>query len=290
LTRVNAMKIESTPALITTKTYQQLCQLIFDHSRIHLGPSREGLLTSRLQIRLHQLGLSSWEHYCQLLMNGDNADEIDAMIDLISTNHTQFFREASHFQRLAEDLLDPLLLDCPDSQRGLRCWSAAASSGEEAYSLAMVLSEFARRHGGAPEWSIEASDISRKALLRARSAIYNLDALHLPSPDWLARYFQRGTGPYEGQGKLKALIRDKVRLRRINLFQDNYPFTQLFHLIFCRNALIYFAVDSQNQLISRLHSMLEPGGLLVIGHSDSLVHLRHDFISLGGGIYRRARP
>jgi chemotaxis protein methyltransferase CheR len=284
------MKIESTPALITTKTYQQLCQLIFDHSRIHLGPSREGLLTSRLQIRLHQLGLSSWEHYCQLLMNGDNADEIDAMIDLISTNHTQFFREASHFQRLAEDLLDPLLLDCPDSQRGLRCWSAAASSGEEAYSLAMVLSEFARRHGGAPEWSIEASDISRKALQRARSAIYNLDALHLPSPDWLARYFQRGTGPYEGQGKLKALIRDKVRLRRINLFQDNYPFTQLFHLIFCRNALIYFAVDSQNQLISRLHSMLEPGGLLVIGHSDSLVHLRHDFISLGGGIYRRARP
>jgi len=284
------MKIESTPALITTKTYQQLCQLIFDHSRIHLGPSREGLLTSRLQIRLHQLGLSSWEHYCQLLMNGDNADEIDAMIDLISTNHTQFFREASHFQRLAEDLLDPLLLDCPDSQRGLRCWSAAASSGEEAYSLAMVLSEFARRHGGAPEWSIEASDISRKALQRARSAIYNLDALHLPSPDWLARYFQRGTGPYEGQGKLKALIRDKVRLRRINLFQDNYPFTQLFHLIFCRNALIYFAVDSQNQLISRLHSTLEPGGLLVIGHSDSLVHLRHDFISLGGGIYRRARP
>jgi chemotaxis protein methyltransferase CheR len=284
------MKIESTPALITTKTYQQLCQLIFDHSRIHLGPSREGLLTSRLQIRLHQLGLSSWEHYCQLLMNGDNADEIDVMIDLISTNHTQFFREASHFQRLAEDLLDPLLLDCPDSQRGLRCWSAAASSGEEAYSLAMVLSEFARRHGGAPEWSIEASDISRKALQRARSAIYNLDALHLPSPDWLARYFQRGTGPYEGQGKLKALIRDKVRLRRINLFQDNYPFSQPFHLIFCRNALIYFAIDSQNQLISRLHSMLAPGGLLVIGHSDSLVHLRHDFISLGGGIYRRARP
>lgn len=284
------MKIESTPALITTKTYQQLCQLIFDHSRIHLGPSREGLLTSRLQIRLHQLGLSSWEHYCQLLMNGDNTDEIDAMIDLISTNHTQFFRESSHFQRLAEDLLDRLLLDCPDSQRGLRCWSAAASSGEEAYSLAMVLSEFARRHGGTPEWSIEASDISRKALQRARSAIYNLDALHLPSPDWLARYFQRGTGPYEGQGKLKALIRDKVRLRRINLFQDNYPFSQPFHLIFCRNALIYFAVDSQNQLISRLHSMLAPGGLLVIGHSDSLVHLHHEFISLGGGIYRRARP
>ena len=284
------MKIESTPALITTKTYQQLCQLIFDHSRIHLGPSREGLLTSRLQIRLHQLGLSSWEHYCQLLMNGDNADEIDAMIDLISTNHTQFFREASHFQRLAEDLLDRLLLDCPDCHKGLRCWSAAASSGEEAYSLAMVLSEFTRRHGGAPEWSIEASDISRKALQRARSAIYNLDALHLPSPDWLARYFQRGTGPYEGQGKLKALIRDKVRLRRINLFQDNYPFSQPFHLIFCRNALIYFAIDSQNQLISRLHSMLATGGLLVIGHSDSLVHLHHEFISLGGGIYRRARP
>ena len=284
------MKTETKIVPITTHAYNQLCQLIFEHSRIHLGPSREGLLTSRLQIRLRELGLASWEQYSQLLKDGDNADEIDAMIDLISTNHTQFFREPSHFQRLADELLDPLLLRCPDSQRDLRCWSAATSSGEEAYSLAMVLSDFASRHGGSPEWSIEASDISRKALQRARTAIYKLDALHLPSPDWLARYFQRGTGPYEGQCKVKPVIKDKVRLNRVNLFQENYPFNKLFHLIFCRNVLIYFALDSQNQLVEKLHSKLVPGGLLVIGHSDSLMHLRHDFISLGGGIYRRGSP
>jgi chemotaxis protein methyltransferase CheR len=284
------MKIESAPSSISVSTYQQLCKLIFDHSRINLGPSREGLLTSRLQMRLRELGLASWEQYTQLLKNGDNSNEIDAMIDLISTNHTQFFREPSHFQRLIEELLDPLLLDCPDSQRDLRCWSAATSSGEEAYSLAMVLNEFAIRHSGIPEWSIEASDISRKALQRAQSAIYDLDALHLPSSDWLARYFQRGTGPFEGQCKVKALLRDKLKLRRVNLFQTNYPFAQLFHVIFCRNVLIYFDLDSQSQLIERLHSILMPGGLLVIGHSDSLVHMRHDFISLGGGIYRRSSP
>ncbi len=283
------MRIDTTPATIHTRTYQQICQLIFDHSRIHLGSARKGLLTSRLGSRLRQLGLTSWEEYAQLLKDGDQGDEIEAMLDLIATNHTQFFREPTHFQRLADELLDPLLLDCPDARRDLRCWSAATSSGEEAYSLAMVLGEFAIRHGGIPEWSIEASDLSRKALQRARSAIYNREALHLPDSDWLARYFQRGTGPYEGQCKVKATIRDKVRLRRVNLFQDNYPFSGLFHLIFCRNVLIYFDLDSQSQLIERLHSMLVPGGLLVIGHSDSLVHLRHDFTSLGGGIYRRSR-
>ncbi len=282
------MTIDITPAPINAKTYQQICQLIFAHSRIHLGPARQGLLTSRLGSRLHHLGLASWDDYGKLLRDRDHGDEIETMLDLIATNHTQFFREPSHFQRLAEELLDPLLLDCPDARRDLRCWSAATASGEEAYSLAMVLSEFAIRHGGIPEWSIEASDLSRKALQRARAAIYNRDALHLPDPDWLARYFQRGTGPYEGQCKVKAAIKDKIRLRRVNLFQDNYPFSRLFHLIFCRNVLIYFDLDSQGQLIERLHSMLAPGGLLVIGHSDSLVHLRHDFISLAGGIYRRS--
>ena len=281
------MKIGRPPATITPATYQQLCQLIDTHSRIYLGPGREGLLTSRLGMHLHQLGIESWEAYGELLKDRNHSAEIDNLIDLVSTNHTQFFREPTHFQRLSDGLLDQLFLDCPQAREHLRCWSAATSTGEEAYTLAITLCEFALAHGGLPQWSLEASDISRKALRRAEAAIYPLSALHLPTPDLLARYFQRGTGPYEGQCKVKSRIRELVRLQRINLFQEHYPLTKPLHLIFCRNVLIYFQVDSQAQLVQRLHTMLAPGGLLVIGHSDSLVHLCHDFTPLGGGIYRR---
>jgi chemotaxis protein methyltransferase CheR len=276
-----------TKAEISEKTYQKFCQLIFQHSRIFLGPGRQGLLVSRLDTRRVKLGLETWENYIQLLNAGNNADEIDTLIDLIATNHTQFFREPSHFQRLADGLLEQLLLDCPQARQQLRCWSAATSSGEEAYSLAIMLSEFANSQAGSPGWSIEASDISRKALQRAESAIYALKALHLPRPELLARYFQRGSGPYEGQAKVKAAIRDQVKFRRINLFQESYSLTQPLHLIFCRNTLIYFQLESQKQLVSRLYSMLAPGGLFVIGHSDSLVQMQHSFSALGGGIYRR---
>jgi chemotaxis protein methyltransferase CheR len=284
------MKIGSVPATISATTYEQLCGLIYEHSRIDLGPGREGLLTSRLGLHLHELGIESWEDYRDLLRDENNSDEHDVLIDLISTNHTRFFREPNHFQRLADGLLNQLLLDCPQARQDLRCWCAAASTGEEAYSLAITLSEYALSHGGTPShWSIDASDISRKALLRAERAIYPLNSLHLPHPELLARYFQKGTGPYEGQGKVKTNILEKVRLSKINLFQKTYPLQQPIHIIFCRNVLIYFSIECQNQLLQRLHSILAPGGLLVIGHSDSLVHLEHDFISLGGSIYRR-RP
>ena len=285
---VAPIQIGPPPTAIAEQAYQKLCRLIFEHSHIHLGPGREALLTSRLGVHLRQLGLESWEHYVEILRDGANSEQIGVLIDLISTNHTQFFREPSHFRRLSEGLLDQLLLDCPQADHELRCWSAATSTGEEAYSLAIMLSEFAISHGGLPSWIIEASDISRQALRRAQAAIYKLDTLHLPRPELLARYFQRGSGPFEGQCKLKAMIRERIKLRRINLFQNSYPLIRPFHVIFCRNVLIYFRSDSQRQLVERLHGMLAPGGLLVIGHSDSLVHLRHDFSSLGGGIYRRS--
>jgi len=275
-------------AAISERTYQNLCNLIFKYSRISLGTGREGLLASRLGTRLGKLGLETWESYLQILNDDKNMEEIDILIDLVSTNHTQFFREPSHFQRLNDGLLAQVLQDCPQARQELRCWSAATSSGEEAYSLAIVLSEFVSKHSGLANWNIEASDISRKALQRAEAGIYPIKALHLPRPELLARYFQRGSGPYDGQCKIKSQIRDKVSLKRVNLFQDFYPIEQPLHLVFCRNVLIYFQPESQGQLVARLFGMLAPGGLLVIGHSDSLVHLQHGFLPLGGGIYRRS--
>ena len=274
---------------ITEATYRGLCDLIHRHSRIHLGANRHSMLASRLNLRKQSLGLKSWESYYDHLLQHKNQDEINTLIDLIATNHTQFFRERSHFERLQTEILDRVLADCPGASKQLLSWSAACSSGEEAYSLAITIHDYLQqRLGTKSDWAVHASDISRKALKYATDAVYPSDRLNLPKPEWLARYFSRGSGPYEGKCRVKRLIRDRVKLKQINLFQKTYPLPLPIHLIFCRNALIYFAQDSQEQLVERLHGMLCRGGFLVVGHSDSLACLRHDFESLGGGIFRRS--
>jgi chemotaxis protein methyltransferase CheR len=274
---------------ISEPTYRALCELIHRHSRIHLGANRHSMLASRLNLRRRSLGLTSWEAYYNHLLTQSNAEEIDTLIDLIATNHTQFFRERSHFERLQADILDRIIAECPGASRQLVSWSAATSSGEEAYSLAITIHDYLqKRPGAALDWAVHASDISRKALKIAADGIYPSTSLNLPEPEWLARYFRRGSGPYEGQCRVKQCIAERVKLKQINLFQQTYPLPQPIHLIFCRNALIYFAQDSQEQLVSRLHDRLCRGGFLVVGHSDSLACLRHDFESHGGGIFRRS--
>ncbi|MEB3296735.1 MAG: protein-glutamate O-methyltransferase CheR [Cyanobacteriota bacterium] len=274
---------------ISEPTYRGLCELIHRHSRIHLGANRHSMLASRLNLRRQSLGLKSWDLYYNHLLQYNNQEEINTLIDLIATNHTQFFRERSHFERLQTEILDCVLTECPGASRQLVSWSAATSSGEEAYSLAITIQEYLQgRVGAKPDWLVHASDISRKALRIATEAIYPSTSLNLPKPEWLARYFRRGSGPYEGKCRVKPVITDRVRLKQINLFQQTYPLPQPIHLIFCRNVLIYFAQDSQEQLVERLHGMLCRGGFLVVGHSDSLACIRHDFESLGGGIFRRS--
>lgn len=270
-------------------TYRGLCDLILRHSRIHLGSNRQSMLASRLNGRRLQLGLKSWDAYYEHLSQRQNNEEIETLIDLIATNHTQFFREKSHFERLDSEILDRILAECEGAANQLVSWSAASSTGEEAYSLAITIdSHLQKRLGAKPNWIVHASDISRKALKIASAAIYPSSSLNLPKPEWLQRYFKRGSGPYEGQCRLKPLITDHVKLQQINLFQKTYPIAKPIHLIFCRNVLIYFAQESQQQLVARLHEMLCPAGILVVGHSDSLACFHHDFESLGGGIYRRS--
>lgn len=274
---------------ISARTYRGLCELIHRRSRIHLGPNRQSMLTSRLNLRRQGLGLNSWDAYYNHLLHPNNQDELDNLIELIATNHTQFFREISHFERLQATILDGILSDCPGAESQLSSWSAACSSGEEAYSMAITIHAYLqKRPGPQPNWIVYASDISRKALTIASKGIYAQSSLHLPKTEWLARYFRRGNGPYAGQCRIKSLITERVRFKQINLFQDIYPLPQSLQLIFCRNVLIYFAKDSQEQLVSRLHGMLCRGGYLVVGHSDSLASLRHDFESLGGGVFRRS--
>lgn len=273
---------------MSTQSYQYLCELIHFHSRIHLVPSKLSLLTSRLARRLRELGMSSWEDYVALLER-HGEEEVATVIDLVATNHTHFFREAVHFEILKTNLLEDLLRHIPTAQQGMRCWSAASSSGEEAFTLAMVLSEFtAQKHVGL-NWEIVGTDISRRAINKAQQAVYALDRLGLPEPFYLHKYFQKGSGPFEGWCKVKSELQKKVRFQCMNLFGDVRLMPSKQHVVFCRNVLIYFDHPSQSQLIQRLHEALEPGGYLIVGHSDSLLRIHHGLKSLGNGIYQRER-
>jgi chemotaxis protein methyltransferase CheR len=275
-------------ATLSEQTYEFLAELVYERSRIRLGFDKQSLVSSRLGQRLRVLGLTSYEEYCRLLQSPLAEDEISELIDLISTNHTHFFREAAHFDILQRHVLPNLLGRLGPLPRPLRFWSAAASSGEEVYSLAIVLAEFARMRP-ACMWQIDASDISRRMLDRCRRGIYAAGRVELPSSDLLPRYFQRGHGEREGFYRVKAEIRRAVAVHHINLFQPHYPLPRGHDVIFCRNVMIYFDVPSRELLVNRLTEQLAPGGYLFVGHSESLIGIRHSLQTVWPSVYCRAQ-
>lgn len=273
-------------ATLSATAYRTLVALVYEHSRIHLGPDKQPMLANRLRKRLRTLGLVSYDEYCALLQSAQGPDEIEHLVDLIATNHTRFFREPDHFTFLTGRMLPALLPQLRTRGSTLRVWSAAASSGEEPYTLAIVLAEFFR---GQPQvyWFVEASDISHPMLERAERGIYPLDTRHVLPPELLRRYFQRGTGPHTGTCRVKPDLRQQVRFQRINLFQPEYPVPREQHVIFCRNVMIYFDLPSRATLVQKLIRQLAPGGYLVIGHSESLLGIRHELEPVQQSVFRR---
>lgn len=274
-------------APLSPEAYQTLVALVYQHSRIRLGTDKQPMLANRLRRRLRELKLDSFDAYCARLQSRDGPDEIGHLVDLISTNHTRFFREPEHFTFLTRRILPVLGARSAADRSPLRLWSAAASSGEEPYTLAMVLAEYHRDHP-ATDWQVDASDISQRMLDQARRGVYRMEAAQSLPPDMLRRYFQRGVGIQEGTCRVKAELRERVRFHRINLFQTDYPVPHGLHVIFCRNVMIYFDLPSREIVIQRLSRHLTPGGHLIIGHSESLMGVRHDLETVGQGIYRRS--
>ncbi|MFZ4730968.1 MAG: CheR family methyltransferase [Pirellulales bacterium] len=270
---------------LSHEAFEWLSRLVYDQSRICLGDDKRILLASRLTQRLRDLGLGSFEDYCDRLAAPDGVDEVTELIDLVSTNHTRFFREPIHFEILRR-LLPELASRAARDGRSLSLWSAAAASGEEAYSMAIVLAESAGERSGVG-WRIEASDISRRMLERCRMGIYELSKVHLPTAVWRARYFLRGFGEREGMARVKPALRRRLTVRQVNLFQDFYPVPLDQDVIFCRNVMIYFDQPSRVALVERLTAQLAPGGYLFVGHTESLIGIPHALESCGPSVYRR---
>lgn len=264
--------------------YEFIRSLVYEHSRINLGAEKRELVAARLGKRLRATRLATVGEYCDLLRGGHD-DELGHLIDAISTNHTFFFREMPHFDFL-RDRLVPELLAQPRTQRGpvFRVWSAACSSGEEPYSLAIALADTL---GDDWPWRIEGTDISRRVLARARAAIYPEEVVkRLPASD-VRDHFQRGIGPQDGNYRVKPTLTANVGFHHLNLLQGNPPFQEPFHLILCRNVMIYFDRPTQEELVNRLARWLRPGGYLFVGHSESLGAIRHPLKAVCPAVYRR---
>jgi chemotaxis protein methyltransferase CheR len=270
--------------VLTPEAYRYVVDLVYQHSRIRLGEDKQALLANRLRHRLKELAISSYKKYCQLLDPVAGPEEIEHLVDLITTNHTKFFREPEHFSFLAKKALPALLPRHLKDGVPLKVWSAACSSGEEPYTLAIALSEAMRAYPSVP-WEIFASDISRRMLDRAQQGIYRMEAVEPVPPDLLKRYFQEGVGARTGFCRVKAEVRSRVMFHRINLFQPEYPVPSRFQVIFCRNVMIYFDAASRATLVHRLSQHLAHGGYLIVGHSESLFGIRHSLESIQQGVY-----
>ena len=270
---------------ISPHVFDYIRRLVYQHSRISLNHDKMDLVNARLARRLRQLRLASLEEYYHLLRSPAGAEETGPLLDIISTNHTRFFREAQHLEFLSNAIL-PEMVGATSLTRPFRLWCAACSSGEEPYSLAIVLSEYFRQVAEST-WKIEASDISKRMLEHARAGIYEAERVELPAPELLSRYFQRGVGTFEGQYRIKRDVRKKIEFYRVNLFQPRYPFLSGLHTIFCRNVMIYFDLETQQHLIPRLTDLLLPGGYLIVGASESLLPFEHRLHYVRPSIYQK---
>lgn len=256
--------------------YQFLRDFVYQHSRINLGPDKQELVSARLGKRLRATNTATITDYCDLLRTPAGTEELGNLIDAISTNHTYFFREEGHFTALKEIIL-PDLVRRREKEKwyALRVWSAASSSGEEPYSVAMALEEYFSGKPNSWPRQIEATDISSRILAKAEAGIYPAETVSRISPAMVKTYFQTGYGEQTGLFRVKPSIRSLVRFRRLNLLEGQPPFTEPFQIIFCRNVMIYFDRPTQEELIKRLRARLVPGGYLMVGHSESLTGINH---------------
>ncbi|MNB73442.1 Chemotaxis protein methyltransferase Cher2 [compost metagenome] len=270
---------------MTDLEFTQLAELIKRRAGIHLKAEKRALLAGRLQKLVQDKGLASFSEYYNLLQgrNHTSAAELTQLVDRISTNHTFFMREQGHFTYFRQQVLPELLQQ--QGERDLRIWSAGCSSGEEPYTLAMLIDE-AFSGDGRRGWDTQllATDISNSALEAARRGRYSAEALGALPERWARRYFE----PEEkGYYTVKPAIRSQVLFRRFNLMDEKFPFTRRFHAIFCRNVMIYFDQATRIRLVHKFYEMTEPGGYLFIGHSESLDRERTAYRYVMPAVYRK---
>jgi chemotaxis protein methyltransferase CheR len=268
--------------VLTDSEFGRLRSIVRELTGIALTDSKRELVYGRLSRRLRKLNLSSFSEYCAIVETG-HGDELQELINAITTNLTSFFREKYHFEQLAAEAL-PYLAELRAATRRVRIWSAGCSSGEEAYSIAMVVREAQQRFAG---WDVRllATDIDSNVVATAVAGIYDADCLRGMDARRIARWF-KPCGTAAQQYEVADDLRSLITFRQLNLL-DGWPVKGPFDVIFCRNVTIYFDKDTQRQLFERAAALQEPGAWLFIGHSENLFNVTQRYKSVGRTVYRR---
>jgi chemotaxis protein methyltransferase CheR len=275
------------------KEFRLFRDLVYQNSGISLADAKKTMLHSRLQKRLRFHNLSSFSTYYELILSRSyEGDELREMINCVTTNKTDFFRESHHFEFVEETILPEIIAASATAgeSRKLRVWHAGCSTGEEPYSLAMVLRDSLKSN--IDRWDIRqlASDIDTNVLEHAKAGVYERDRFEQVPLKYRSQSFLTGTGERSAYVKIKSELLDMVTFRQINLLDPVWPIQSevRFDAVFCRNVVIYFDKPTQRTLFARFHKLLRPGGYLIIGHSESLLGVSTDFESLGHTIYRKS--
>ena len=268
---------------ISDRDLGTIMRLVYEKSGITLHSGKRALVTARLQKLLKSGGFGSFKEYVRFLQNDTSGDELAAMLDAIATNHTSFFREPQHFEFLANVVLPPLR--ARGESATILGWSAACSSGEEPYTIAMTAFEQFGEDAGRIV-RLLGSDLSTKAILRAEAGIYKVERIEGLPRHLVLKYFERRPTHPRGMIAVADPIRRLVEFRTLNLL-DQPPPGRPFDFIFCRNALIYFDRQIQQRVVQRLEERLARGGYLFTSHSESLNSLNHGLTWVAPAVYRR---
>ncbi|MFC5400989.1 CheR family methyltransferase [Undibacterium sp. SXout11W] len=256
--------------------FEWISRFMYDRTGITLNDGKQALVMGRLDKRLRKRGLTAYGDYFALLGLPGFEDETTVAIDLLTTNETYFFREPKHF-----DFLQKVIFPQYAKQRGLRIWSAASSSGEEAYTIAMMLAEYFPGDG----WEIIGSDISTQVLEKASRALYPMSAADKIPPSLLKKYCLKGRDEFEDFFLIDSALRSRVRFLPVNLIEP-LPDVGLLDVIFLRNVMIYFDQETKQKLVQRLVEKLRPGGYLFISHSETLNGMKTALKLVNPSIYR----
>jgi chemotaxis protein methyltransferase CheR len=260
-------------------TFRAIADLMHSAIGLSFAAHKKPLVASRLAPRMQRLGLPSFEDYYALIAGNDDQGEFQVAVDLLTTNETYFFREPAHFDLLEREL-------SRERPKALRVWSAASSFGDEAYSIAMLLSDLQQQGRIGADWSILGTDISDRVLRSATQAIYPNERLRHVTPERLKRYCWRGDGEAEGLSQIQPKLRERVRFGQLNLC---LPIEKVgpFDVAFLRNVLIYFDPPTKVQVVDRVLTQLRPGGILFLGTAEGRVPCKTPLQPLAPGAFRK---
>jgi len=272
---------------ISGRDYDRLRAVIHAECGINLGIEKKTMLEIRVKRRLKALHLSSFKEYCEYLFGQRGMqEEIGHLIDVVSTNKTDFFREPKHFEFLAQTALPQWLIARGSANHPFLVWSAGCSTGEEPYTLGIVLSEFAQTHPGF-RFRILASDISTIVLEKAVRGVYTEDtARAIPAP-LKRKYFLRSRDSVSPRVRVIPEVRSLIEFRRLNFMDSDYAMAESADAIFCRNVIIYFDRPTQEKILGRLCRHLIPGGYLFVGHAETLHTMKLPLIPVAPSLYKR---